>query len=106
MGGSRTASQTREIVPKSGDYVIKKKVTYDRGSLTIADETFAGSISDLQWLMNATVTVHKSPAVIEWYAVDKNGTRHFDASAAKSVQGAVDNVFARIQKDKAPCGGA
>merc|ERR1711918_262664 len=95
-----------ENVPKTGDYVLKKTVKYDRASLTITEETLAGSISDLQLLMTATTTVHKSPAVIEWYAMDKTGTRHFDASAAKPVQGVIDNVFARLEKDKAPCGGA
>merc|ERR1712137_174487 len=97
---------TIQNVPKTGDYVTKRQVTFDRATLTIVDENFAGSAADLMYLMKSTTTIHKAPAMIEWCAVDDKGLRHFDAAAAKSVQSVVNNVFSHISKSRAQSGGA
>merc|ERR1739845_225150 len=105
---TRAAARIHTIqnVPRSGDYVTKRKVTFDRATLTIVDENYAGSASDLVYQMSSTTTIHKASAMIEWFAIDDKGTRHFDALAAKSVQSVVNNVFAHIAKGNAQAGGA
>merc|ERR1712151_642248 len=105
---TRGASRIYKIenVPKSGDYVTKRRVKYDRSTLTITDENSAGGASEVKYLGSSTVVVHSSLAVIEWSAVDDRGTRHFDSAAAKSVQAIIDRVFTQIAKGKAATGGA
>jgi len=106
--GCRKASYIYTIhnCPKTGDYVTKKKVVYDKSSLTITDINSSGGTEKQQHVMTATGRILKNPARFEWFSIDKDGVRHSDKAAAKDLQAVMDDVFTRLEKSKAPAGGA
>lgn len=95
-----------ENVPREGDYIVKRRVIYDKAALTITDMISAGGADDLQLQMTATSILHKNPCQFEWFCVDKDGVRRSDATAAKALQAIIDDVFSKLEFSKASSGGA
>merc|ERR1712087_476104 len=82
-----------ENVPKKGDYVTRKRVVYDKATLTITDHSYAGDANEQKFCVNGNAIIHKAPVRFEWYGVDAAGARHCDKKAAKPLQAILNAVL-------------
>merc|ERR1712060_532882 len=105
MGGSvpSLVSYTYSLphVPAKGDYFTKKKVAYDKASLSVVTTEYAGSENDLKETMKGYTKLHKEPARFEWWSVVSGERKADDANQTKGLQAALDVILAKIANAKA-----
>merc|ERR1712157_606167 len=73
-------------VPKEGSYITKKRVVYDKASLSVMTEEFNGSKDDLKISMTVYTKIHKDPARVEFYSVVDGERKAEDPKFVKTLQ--------------------